>query len=279
MPARLVGLEVIHAADRRDHALDRRGEKAAHGLRARAVVDRRDEDRRALDLRILLDRQSRQRPPADEHDDQIDDHREHRVPDENVGERAHVTVLVACVIWRSFPVRSRPASVACAIATSTVSRSLNDPDAATCSPAASPARISTSSPSIAPLCDPARLRAGLAVLVRRDHENVIAFRPLAQRAHGNGDRRLRGADRNPNAHRCAGRRRACGVFDPCAHARVPRRRIDARVERDDLRRGSTPSRRRRKLQRYRPRAGRQRRAAATVKSTCTASSTPCSVVS
>ena len=45
------GLDVVDAADRGDGALDRRRQEAAHRLGAGAVVDRRDEDRRALDLR------------------------------------------------------------------------------------------------------------------------------------------------------------------------------------------------------------------------------------
>ena len=81
--------DVIDTADGRDGALDRRREKTAHGFGARAVIDRRDDDRRALDVRVLLHGERGQRPPSHEHDGEIDDHREYRVPDEQIGEGAH----------------------------------------------------------------------------------------------------------------------------------------------------------------------------------------------
>ena len=87
-------LDVVDAADRGDDPLDRRTEKAADGFGAGAVVDRRDDHGRAFDLRILLHRQGRQRPPPREHDHEVDDDRQHRVLDEDVGERAHADVLL-----------------------------------------------------------------------------------------------------------------------------------------------------------------------------------------
>jgi hypothetical protein len=66
-----------------------------------------------------------------------------------------------------------------------------------------------------------------------DHEDVIASRTPAQRAHGHGDGRLRGCDRHAHAHRCTRRRSARDTLDPRAHQGVPSRRIDARVGRDD----------------------------------------------
>src|SRR5438876_557705 len=83
------GFHVVHAADGRHDALDRRREKAADGFGARAVVHRRDQHRRALYVRILLHRQRRDRPPPHEHDHEVDYDREDRMPDERIGKRAH----------------------------------------------------------------------------------------------------------------------------------------------------------------------------------------------
>ena len=76
-----------------------------------------------------------------------------------------------------------------------------------------PASISTSSPSIAPIWTGRSVRARLALLVRRDHEHVIALRSLAQRARRNGDRVARRADRHADAHRSARARARCRAFD------------------------------------------------------------------
>ena len=82
-------LDMVHAADRRHGAFDGRGEEAAHGFRAGPGVDGGDHHRGALKVRVLLDRQRHQRPRSDQHDHEIDDHREDGVLDEDVGERAH----------------------------------------------------------------------------------------------------------------------------------------------------------------------------------------------
>jgi hypothetical protein len=83
-------LDIVDAADRRHDALDRRGQKAANGLGTGTVVDRCDDHRRTLDLRVLLQRQGGQRPPTREQDHEVDDHREHGVFNKDVGEGAHV---------------------------------------------------------------------------------------------------------------------------------------------------------------------------------------------
>src|SRR5262245_60948195 len=51
--------------------------------------------------------------------------------------------------------------------------------------------------------DRARMDAGRAVLLRRDHEDVVSARSLAQGVHRNRDRRLRRSDRNTDTHRRA----------------------------------------------------------------------------
>jgi hypothetical protein len=77
---------VIDAADLGDHALDRCRQESADGLGARAGIDRRDDDLRALDARELLHRQVEQCPHADQHDDQVHHDREDRVLDEDISE-------------------------------------------------------------------------------------------------------------------------------------------------------------------------------------------------
>src|SRR5258705_8131593 len=129
-------LEIVDTADRRYGALDRRREKPPHRLGARAVVDGIDHDGRALDVGVLLHRQRGERSPTNEDDREIHDHREHRVPDEEIGERLH-----CCA----------PPAFGASTATRTPSRSLKEPDAATRSPAVRPSRITISSPSIGPL--------------------------------------------------------------------------------------------------------------------------------
>jgi len=88
-PGAAGGFDVIDARDGRHGTLDRRREKAADGFGAGAVVHRRDQHRRALNARILLHRQRRDRPPPHEHDHQVDDDREDRMLDERIGKRAH----------------------------------------------------------------------------------------------------------------------------------------------------------------------------------------------
>src|SRR5438309_768019 len=83
------GFDVVDARDGRHGALDRRREEAAHGFGAGAVVHRRDQPRRALNVRILLYRQRRDRPPPHQHDHEVDDDREDRMLDERIGKGAH----------------------------------------------------------------------------------------------------------------------------------------------------------------------------------------------
>ena len=131
------GFEIIHPADRRHDSLDRRGEEPPHRLCRGSIIDRRDDDRRALDLRILLHGQRRQRPPAHEDDHEVDDHGQHGVLDEDVGKRTHGPApLTYCWLRRCSGSGVRAGSPAAT--TSTPSRNLNAPDAATRSPAFRP---------------------------------------------------------------------------------------------------------------------------------------------
>src|SRR5690606_13050109 len=122
-----------------DRALDRCREESAHRLGARAGIDGGDDDRGALDLRVLLDRQRAGGSPADEHDHQVDHHREDGAFDEDIRDGAHgQRALEARADWLT-------------IATSAASRSLKDPDAATRSPGDRPASTRTSLPAAGPV--------------------------------------------------------------------------------------------------------------------------------
>src|SRR6185436_3123813 len=136
-------LDIVDPADRGNRAFDRRSEKAAYRLSARTRVDRRDDHRRALDARELLHGQRGERTHADQHDHEVHHGGEHRVPDEDVGERLHSATGAPA------PLLAATDSGFGTIETSTASRSLNEPDVATCSPATRPSRITTSSPASA----------------------------------------------------------------------------------------------------------------------------------
>ena len=96
-----------------------------------------------------------------------------------------------------------------ATATSTASRSLNEPEVATCSPASRPLEDQDLVAQHRAALHRPHVRAGLAGPVGGDHEHVVAARALAQRAHRNGDRLAGRPDRDLHPHRGAGRRRAC----------------------------------------------------------------------
>src|ERR1051326_1788394 len=138
-------VDVVNAADCGDDPFDRRTQKAAIGFGAGAVVNRRDDHRRTLDLRILLHRQGCQGSRARKYDHQVDDHSQYWVFNENVGERTHVNAprfVAQCLLSRWSCCRG-PFSSSLVETTSTPSRNLKDPEAATRSPAESPARITT----------------------------------------------------------------------------------------------------------------------------------------
>src|SRR5687768_14218729 len=70
-----------------------------------------------------------------------------------------------------------------------------------------------------------QLRAQLALLVRGEHEDVVAARSLAQRAHRHDDRLRRLSDGHLDAHRGAGRRAASAALEARANGRIARRGV------------------------------------------------------
>jgi hypothetical protein len=231
-------LDVVDAADRGHGALDRRREEAAHGLGARADVDRRDDDGRALELRVLLhgSADTARQPISTMHE--VDDDREDRVLDEDVGDGLHGGSSL------SAQRRSRceaPAPRRRDVHEDTLEEleRARGRDALTGRPGAR-ARPRRPAPGRRPR---AQRRAQLALGVGRQHEHVVAHRALAQRRHRHDD----GLDRRPTGTRTRTDARP-GTARDAGEARAQLGRCGcamsiARVERDE-RRGDAARRRR-----------------------------------
>ena len=85
-PLRARRLHVVDAVGAGDHALERRRDEAAHQVGVRADVGRRDADDRDVAARVLPDAQRADRLQAGDQDDQVDDDRQDRPLDEEIGE-------------------------------------------------------------------------------------------------------------------------------------------------------------------------------------------------
>ena len=79
-------LHVVDAVGAGDDALERRGDEAAHQVGVGADVDRRDADDGDVAARILADAQRADRLQPGDQDHQVDDDREDRPLDEEIGE-------------------------------------------------------------------------------------------------------------------------------------------------------------------------------------------------
>src|SRR5690606_34282229 len=69
-----------------DLAFERGGDEALDQVRVRAVVHRGHVDHRVAQLRVLADVELGERAQPEDQDEQADDHRQHRLVDEDVGE-------------------------------------------------------------------------------------------------------------------------------------------------------------------------------------------------
>src|SRR5688572_7097014 len=72
------------------------------------------------------------------------------------------------------------------------------------------------------------------ILILRNHEHLIPFGALAQCTDRNGNRLARSPDGNTDANRGPRRWRVAGTFDPRSDHGIACRRVNARVQRDDL---------------------------------------------
>ncbi len=79
-------LHVVDAVGAGDHALERRRDEAAHEVGVRADVDRRHADDGDVAARVLPDAQRADRLQPRDQDDEVDDDREDRPLDEEIGE-------------------------------------------------------------------------------------------------------------------------------------------------------------------------------------------------
>ena len=167
-------------------ALERRGDEAAHEVGAGADVDGADGDGRALELRVLahVERADRLQPGDDDH--QVDDDREHRPADEDVGE-LHVSGSRGAG-------RARASGLTLLSTTTGASlRSLNAPALTTSCPALTPLATATKSPRASPSAHELLARdldrlavrrlghAGRVRLLRLDHEHRVAVRRVHDR--------------------------------------------------------------------------------------------------
>ena len=85
-PLRARRLHVVDAVGAGDDALERRRDEPAHEVRVRADVDRRDPHDRDVAARVLPDAERADRLQPGDQDDQVDDDREDRPLDEEIGE-------------------------------------------------------------------------------------------------------------------------------------------------------------------------------------------------
>ena len=82
-------LDVINAVGGGDGPLQRRGDEAAHQVRAGAHIDGGDGHRRVVAARVLPDDERADRLEPGDQDDQVDHQREHGPADEEIGEGLH----------------------------------------------------------------------------------------------------------------------------------------------------------------------------------------------
>ena len=133
---------VVDAVGAGDDALERRRDEAAHEVRVRADVGGRDADDRDVAARILPDAQRADRLQPRDEDDQVDDDREDRPFDEEIGELHQLFSGFGVGLF------ARPHLVV--DETAAPLRSLNTPEVTTSSPGLTPETTATWSPRAAP---------------------------------------------------------------------------------------------------------------------------------
>ncbi len=129
-PLRARRLHVIDAVGAGDHPLERRRDEAADEVGIRADVRRRDADDRDIAARVLADAQGADRLEAGDQNHQADDDREHRAPDEDVGEPHQ--------LFSGFGAGLLAGRTLLLITTAAPLRSLKTPEVTTSSPALRP---------------------------------------------------------------------------------------------------------------------------------------------
>ena len=126
---------VVDAVGAGDDAFERRGDEAAHEVGVRADVDRRDPDDRDVAARILPDAQRADRLQPGNQDDEVDDDREDRPLDEEIGESHQLSSGFGFGLFAGWTLLL--------ICTAAPLRSLNTPDVTTSSPALTPETTAT----------------------------------------------------------------------------------------------------------------------------------------
>ena len=131
-------LHVVDAVGAGDDALERRRDEPAHEVGVRAHVDRGHTDHRDVAAWILPDAQRADRLQARDQDDQIDDDRENRPPDEQIGEAHQLS--------SGFGLGSLAGRTLLLTRTAAPLRSLKTPEVTTSSPGLTPETTATWSP-------------------------------------------------------------------------------------------------------------------------------------
>ena len=126
-------LHVVDAVGAGDDALERRRDESAHQIGVGADVGRRDADDRDVAARILPDAQRADRLQPGDQDDQVDDDRQDRPLDEEIGELHQ--------LFSGFGVGLFPGCTLLLTRTAAPLRSLNTPEVTTSSPGLTPETI------------------------------------------------------------------------------------------------------------------------------------------
>ena len=162
--------------------------KRRAGFGAGTVVHGGDDHRRAFHLGVLLDRQRRQRAPAQQHDQQVDHDRDDRMPDEVIRDRGARTLghfTFSSSAGRGIRDGDQHPFTQ-------LERSRGGHPFSRAQAAQHQHRIAHHLAGL----HRAEVRARLALVIRGEHEHVIAVGPLAERAHRDGHSRGGGADRS-----------------------------------------------------------------------------------
>src|SRR5205823_3689256 len=131
-------LDVVHAVSAREHALDGRGDEPAHEVGARAHVDGAHDDHRDVRARELPYGERADGLQPGDQDDEVDDDRQDRPANEQVGELHQLSSGLGAVLLDGWTLLFTT--------TAAPGRSLNTPEVATSWPGLMPSMIATWSP-------------------------------------------------------------------------------------------------------------------------------------
>ncbi len=136
------GLDVVDAVGAGDDALERRGDEATHQVGVGADVRGRDRDHRHVAARELAHARGADRLQPRDEDDEVDDDRENRPPDEEVGQPHQLSSGLGAELLLGWT--ALLTTIAAPV------RSLNTPEVTTSWPGLTPSSTATWSPRAGP---------------------------------------------------------------------------------------------------------------------------------